>query len=347
LPDVVKFSDKVVRVCGLNSANERNAPRNKTELVKWLGLGGGTLSKSYRVPTANLLASLERAVVMALGFGPEESEFVQHREEAWARWGVKWHHLWRSGEPKDLVDRLESECYFVERTPDDPRLTALLPKIRRRKNDDASEATSLAVAGASPPATISHRLGIRYLDRLASLQITGVFKERGVRRLLATCTFGAVEVPTEEATYLVSINRCRADIFLTEASFEPSFEEDIVASRSAPSGQMSIKREYSRINHPSWLVNDPQPKTPLSGEFCDIELGAVRGQIGGDDEASLVVNKAGFAVSALTGNALEERGVLSSLLRYLVTEHVGEIEMRGNYQYHLSAAPIECVGGDD
>jgi hypothetical protein len=344
----VQFSDKVVRVCDLNRANDRDAPRNKTQLINWLGLAGGRLSKSYKAATATLHLSLERAVVMALGFGPAEADFDQGENFAWSRWVARWGELWRNAQPKELADCLESEPYFVPRPRDDPRLTALIGRIRRNTGAASSASPVPGVAAnAAAPAGAARGLENRYLDRLASLEVTGVRTNGGDHRLLATCTFGTVEVQTEDATYLVSINRCHADILLTADSFEPCFEQDVVRSRSSPVLEMSIKRESSKINHPSWLVKDPRPKTPLNGEYCDVELGVVRGPIGADDEASIVVTRAGFAIHALTGGALEEFGIVSSLLRFLVSEHVGEIEMRGSYRYHLSARPIEWIGTDD
>lgn len=345
MPDVVRFSDKVSEICELNGAASREAPRNKSALSGWLGLGAGTLSRHYQKPVPHLTISLERAVVMALGFGPLESEFARDGEHAWASWGKKWGELWRAREPQDLVRKLEDEGYFVPRPPDDVRLAALLPRIRKRKEGAGSP---LALARAEPAAVprVARAEG-RYLDRLASLEVACIRKEAELYRLLATCTFGRVEVDTPDATYLVSLNRCRAEIILREASFEPRLQRDIVKSRSEPGRKMSIERETSRLNHPSWRLDDVQHRTPLFGEYCDLELGSVRGEIGADDEASLLVHKNGFAVSAVTGAKLDEGGILTNLLKYLVTEHVGEIEQRGGYIYHLSAGPILLRGHDD
>ena len=110
---------------------------------------------------------------------------------------------------------------------------------------------------------------------------------------------------------------------------------------------MKIVRESSRLNHPSWLMDDDQPKTPLHGEYHDLELGSARGAIGEDDEANLLVYKCGFAVSVASGVEMDEGGILTSLLKYLVTEHAGEIEQRGSYIYHLSVGPILLRGNND
>ncbi len=146
--------------------------------------------------------------------------------------------------------------------------------------------------------------------------------------------------------FLKRFTVCRAEIFLVEGSFEPTLEEETVDSRSPPVRQMIIKRESSRLNHPTWLVCDTHPKTPLWGEYCDLSLGVVNGGVSEKDEASLLVHKAEFAVSALSGPAMPEQGILGSLLRYLVTEHVGEIEQTNNYLYRLSPGSIQ-IGEDD
>lgn len=339
MPDIVKLREKVVRVCGLNYANNRPAPRNMTELATWLGIAGGTLTRRYSTGTANLQNSLERAIVMALGFGPEDSEFEEYGESVWSHWIAKWGNTWRSSEPMELERLLETANYFVPRAVDDARLATLLPKFQRRSGARVDSASGKQPAEAvAAAAALPHARG-RYLDRLASLQVKCMRKEED-QQLRATCTFGTVKIPTDDAVYLVSINWCHAELLLTEASFEPTLESGLVRSRSVPTREMNVRREYSRINHPSWVVSDSQPKTPLSGEYIDVTLGTVAGNITPDDEASLLVYKAGFAVSALSGPQLTELGILTSLLKYLVTEHVGEIELRGKYLYHLSAGQI-------
>jgi hypothetical protein len=343
MADVVGFKEKVIRACQLNSANSRYAPTSRTELIEWLGLGAGTLSARYAQPAPNLQISLERAIVMALGFGPEESEFAEYQERAWPRWAEQWGKLWRNGDPQDFGRKLEETGYFVPRAPNDPRIAALLPKIRRRNPRMMKDEGALP-DGPKTPAILVARADGQYLDRLASLQVRCV-RGRHAGTLIATCTFGTVEVHTEDATYLVSINRCHAEVLLRQASFEPRLENEVVASRSSPPRNMQVEREYSRLNHPSWRLTDSQPKTPLKGEYPELMLGVVRGEICGDDEASLLVHKAGFAVSAAFESKMEEGGILNSLLKYLVTEHVGEIEQRGTYLYHLSAGPI--LGGAD
>lgn len=339
MPDVVKLGEKVVRVCSLNRMREAQAPMGKTDLVRWLGVAGGRLSKFYSVPVATLGASLERAIVMALGFGPDESAFEQYGDGAWSRWLAVWGNTWRTGDPLEFEGLLEREGYFVARPPDDPRLKALLPKIR-----GVSKGRELPPEELAPAITEFQQAEGRYLDRLASIEAVCVCEDSRPRRVRATLTFGAVEVPTDDVTYLVSINRCHAELLFREGSFEPSLEKSLVESRSRPVRQMKVEREMSRINHPSWLLVDNSPKTPLKGEYPDLELGVVQGEISPEDEASLIVHKAGFLVSALSSREMDELGILTSLLRYLVTEHVGEIEQRGSYLYHLSPGPILLRG---
>jgi len=347
MPDVAGFREKVIQVCDLNRALGRHAPGNRSALTTWLGLGTGTLSGRYQKPVAHLTLSLERAIVMALGFGPAEPEFVKDPDRAWSSWQKNWGELWRVRAPEDLVKKLDEEGYFAARAPDDARLLALLPKIRRKK-DGGGAPIDLA---HTEPAAISLKSVSRaeggYLDRLASLEVVCIRKESKVYDLLATCTFGSVEVCTPDATYMVSINRCRAEVLLREAAFEPRLQNEVVESRSAPIRKISIIREASRLNHPSWRLDDIRHMTPLFGEYCNLELGSVRGEIDEDDEASLLIYKNGFAVSAISGAKLEQGGILTNLLRYLVTEHVGEIEQHGSYIYHLSAGPILLRGHDD
>lgn len=347
--DVVSFGEKVLRTCALNKANNRDAPHSKTELVAWLGLGGGSLSKRYKDPVADLQAALERAVVMALGFGPDETEFERYDwATVWTRWALRWGEVWRNAEAAAFSEHLEQEDFFFPRQKDDPRLAPLLSKIRRPKKDgiirQADQRHAAPAAGGLASARATSRA--RYLDRLASLQVVCDRSKADRDRLVATFTFGEVEIATEDATYLVAVNRCHAEIFLADGSFDPTLEEQTVDSRSPPVRQMKIKRESSRLNHPTWLVCDTHSKTPLWGEYCDLSLGVVNGGVSEKDEASLLVHKAEFAVSALSGPGMPEQGILGGLLRYLVTEHVGEIEQTNNYLYRLSAGPIQN-GEDD
>jgi hypothetical protein len=338
MADVVKLDEKVGRIFSLNQTRNGLAPTSKTQLVTWLGVAGGGLSKYYSIPVTRLGASLEHAIVMALGFGPEESEFEQHGERAWSRWLTTWGDIWRTGTPIELERHLELSNYFVPRTPEDPRLVALLPMIgRAAKSRDPSPPSPAAEQ------RLQQTEG-RYLDRLASIEAVYVCEGNKPKRLRATFTFGTVEVWTEDATYRVSINRCQAQLFIREGSFEPSVDTILVDSRSRPTRRLKVEREYTRINHPSWVLADKEAKTPLRGEYPDLELGLVHGETSEEDEANLIVHKAGFAVFALTSHEREELGILTSLLRYLVTEHVGEIEQRGNYHYHLSSGPILSRG---
>jgi hypothetical protein len=347
--DIVKFGDKVARVCSLHRANNRPAPGGKTQLVEWLGLGGGTLSKRYGDPVAVLQASLERAVVMALGFGPDDSEFEQYPwSDVWSRWAARWGALWRDGDSIAFARHLEETGYFVARMRDDPRLAVLLPKIRRpmRVGGKYLATTLRPVTDVSPVSTTPlPKNALRYLDRLASLQVVHICEGDRRYRLMATCTFGDVEISTEDAVYLVSVNRCRAELFLTAGSLEAELEDELINSWSTPVRQMKVKREFSRRNHPTWILCDDQPKTPLGGEYCELRLGVVIGMMTEADEASLLVHKAEFVVSALSGPVLKEEGILTSLLKYLVTEHVGEIEQTNNYLFRLSPGPIQS--GDD
>jgi hypothetical protein len=286
---------------------------------------------------------------MALGFGPEESEFEQYGwSEVWSRWLIRWGELWRAGDSIAFAQHLEETGYFVARMPDDLRLALLLPKLRRptkQGENDLSRPARLVTEGSSTLSAAPPTNAIRYLDRLASLQVVHVYESEKRYRLLATCTFGDVEISTEDAAYLVSVNRCRAELFLTAGSLEAELEDEIINSRSMPVRQMKIKREISKLNHPTWILCDDKPKTPLRGEYCELWLGVVTGTMAEADEASLLVHKAEFAVSAVSGPVLREEGILTSLLKYLVTEHVGEIEQTNNYLFRLSPGPIQSGDG--
>src|SRR5205085_9743395 len=100
-------------------------------------------------PVALVALSLEGAIVMALGFGPAEPEFVKDTDRAWSSWQKSWGEFWRVRAPEDLVKKLEEEGYFVARAPEDARLLALLPKIRKRKERGSPP---LDLEQAPPPA---------------------------------------------------------------------------------------------------------------------------------------------------------------------------------------------------
>ncbi|MDP1865963.1 MAG: hypothetical protein Q8L13_06410 [Bradyrhizobium sp.] len=344
MPEVLFFSEKVIRVCDLNHANSRNAPKNRTELSDWLGIGSGTLSKRYKGPSADIHVSLERAIVMALGFGPSDTDFDAGSDKAWSRWTTEWSQLWRSGNTQDFIKKFEDSGYFFPRLRGDSRLNEMATKIRkpRKAGEDQNQLHLL-------PATstiLVARTSDNHLDKLASLQVIGV-SDNSSTTLVATCTFGTVEVNTEDAAYLVSINRCHAELVLQACSLTELLVDKVVDGRSGPAHQMAIKNEPSRSNHPSWRLEHAKRRTPLGGEYDEIFLGNVQGAIDPGDEASIVVIKAGFKVAAVGGPDLELGGALNSLLRYLVVEHVGEIQQRGSYRYHLSAGPIRLKGEDD
>jgi hypothetical protein len=346
MPDVVKLREKVVRVCDLNAGNGRAAPHSRTELIDWLGIGAGSLSKAYSQPTANLKVSLERAIVMALGFGPTNSDFDKDPDLVWPRWLEKWGNSWRKDSDKEFAKRLEKSAYFVPRPRDDVKLGELLPRIRRKSNRELSQIQGIVPVGASVPAMRTEAKG-RYLDRLASLQVVCRRDEAQRRHLYATCTFGTAKVETEDAAYLVAINLCHAELFLTEASFDPLLGDSSIVSNSTPVRSIKVRREFRSRNYPSWIIEDCQSKTSLTGEYYDVDLGVVDGKISGDDESSILVFKAGFVVSAMSGPKLGERGILSSLLKYMVIEFAGEIELRGSYRYYLSSRPIESDSPND
>ncbi|HEY0112964.1 MAG TPA: hypothetical protein VGB59_07395 [Allosphingosinicella sp.] len=345
MPDVVKLREKVLRVCRLNLADDRPAPHSLTELTEWLGIGAGTLSKPYGQPVADLKASLERAMVMALGFGPDDSEFERDPAQVWPRWTAKWGDSWRKGDYEVFARRLEESGYFVPRPRDDPKLAGYFPKIRRKSNRELAQGQATAITGTVPAAMADLRG--RYLDRLASLQVVCREGADQLRHLYADCTFGTVKVETDDAVYLVSINWCHTELYLTEASFEPHLMDGLVTSTSVPIRRMKVKREYRNRNFPSWTVEDSQSKMPLDGEYFNIDLGVVNGNISGEDESSILVFKGGFTVSAMSGAEVGERGILSSLLKYLLVEFVGEIELRGSYRYYLSSRPIGRGVADD
>src|SRR4051812_14453260 len=126
MPEVVSFREKVTQVCELNRALSRNAPRNRSALTTWLGLGTGTLSGRYQKTVAHLTISLERAIVMAVGFGPAEDDFAKDGDRAWSVWLKRWGELWRTRAPEELVRRLDEEGYFIPRGPEDDRLLSFV-----------------------------------------------------------------------------------------------------------------------------------------------------------------------------------------------------------------------------
>src|SRR4051794_5707964 len=108
MPTIHEFGAKIAAVCGHNRGAAHNAPMTKTEILEWLDLSAGYMSRFYGQSRAEVTPVIERAIVMALGFGPVDVNLEKNWELAWRSWLTEWRDTWREGSPADLVKRLET-----------------------------------------------------------------------------------------------------------------------------------------------------------------------------------------------------------------------------------------------
>ena len=329
MPGIHEFGMKIAAVCGHNRGAAHTAPTRKTELLDWLDLSGGRMSRFYKPAKPDVPAVIERAVVMALGFGPVDASFEKGWDQAWMSWLADWKAVWREGSPTGLVERLELTNCFVPRLHSDKWLQFAKSRIPRRMRDSAQ--TGSYVSPVTPP-TGDHDCSSdrpeRYLHPwLASLRAACV-KTLMDSELAVDMSFGLVDVIANELTYNVALDRCRVEVLFDEASFLPTLDEDTVGGDTTLSEPVHITRETSRVNYPSWLLENPAPKTPLRGEYRHLSLGRVNGTMLPSDEARFLVSRSQFAITDGQHKPLP-LGIVSSIINDLITEHVGESKSAG------------------